>query len=139
MLAVIRLRGSVNIRKDILCTLNLLRLNRKMHCVVIPENGSYKGMLQMTKDYVTWGAINENTLQKLVTKRGRKSGNARLSGEEVSQTIAAMKEGKRPDIVPVFRLNPPSGGFRHGIKHAYPKGELGKRGEKINELLEKMI
>jgi large subunit ribosomal protein L30 len=35
MYAVIRIRGSVNVRKDIDDTLRMLRLNRKMHCVVL--------------------------------------------------------------------------------------------------------
>ncbi|MFH0829636.1 MAG: 50S ribosomal protein L30 [Candidatus Aenigmatarchaeota archaeon] len=142
MLAVIRLRGTVNMRKDKIETLRLMRLNRKMHCVLIPENKSYKGMIQMAKDYITWGTISDALLEKLIAKRGRKTGDVRLNAEEVKQIINELKNGASANelgIKPVFRLNPPSGGFKHGIKHAYPKGELGNRKEKINELLEKMI
>lgn len=142
MIAVIRLRGSVKIREDILETLRLMRLHRKMHCVLIPENSSYKGMIQMAKDYITWGTINDVILEKLIAKRGRKIGDVKLNAEEVKHIIRQIKEGipaKELGIKPVFRLTPPSGGFKYGIKHAYPKGELGNRKDKINALLERMI
>ena len=45
---------------------------------------------------------------------------------------------KDSGIKPVFRLSPPSGGF-NAVKEYYPKGDLGYRGEKINELLKRMI
>ncbi len=45
MYAAIRIRGSVGLRKDIKDTLRMLRLNKKMHCVVLKEVDSFKGML----------------------------------------------------------------------------------------------
>jgi large subunit ribosomal protein L30 len=40
----------------------------------------------------------------------------------------------------VFRLHPPSKGFKGKIKRGYGSGgELGYRGEKINELLRRML
>ena len=42
-------------------------------------------------------------------------------------------------IKPVFRLTPPSKGFKKSIKQQYPNGEIGYRGEKINELILRMI
>ena len=41
-------------------------------------------------------------------------------------------------IMPVFRLNPPSKGYK-SVRKFFPKGDLGYRGEKINELLKRMI
>ena len=142
MLAVIRMRGSVRTSKGTEDTLKMLRLHRKMHCVLLTKNDSYRGMLQLTKDFITWGEISDIMLEKLVLKRGRKAGNNRLTSEEIISVITALQSGaplSKLPIKPVFRLSPPSGGFKHGIKHAYPKGELGNRKEKINELLEKMI
>ena len=46
---------------------------------------------------------------------------------------------KIPTIKPVFRLHPPKGGFEKKIKKPYPDGELGYRGEEINQLIDKMI
>lgn len=141
MLVVVRIRGSVKAKQDAVDTLKLLRLNKKMHCVVLPDSPSYKGMLQKAKDYITWGTINDETLAHLVSKRGRKNGNIRLNEKEAKAVVDALKaKGKVPEgIKPVFRLNSPSKGFKGSIKHDYPVGELGSRGEKINELLERMI
>jgi large subunit ribosomal protein L30 len=141
MYAVIRLKGLAKIREDFQDTLKMLRLNRKMHCVVLEENDTVKGMLQKVKDRVTWGEIDDDILKLLVEKRGRKSGNIRLTKEEAEKTFKAIKESHKipNEIKPVFRLTPPSKGFKHSIKQHYPKGELGYRGKEINELLKRMI
>ncbi len=142
MLAIIRIRGTVKAKQDAVDTLKLLRLNKKMHCVLLPTNNdSYNGMLQKSRDYVTWGEISDDVLLKLLEKRGRKVGDIRLNDKEVASIVAELKsKGKVPEgVKPVFRLNPPSKGFDNGIKHHFPDGELGYRGEKINELLLRMI
>ena len=141
MYAVIRIRGSVNVRKDVDDTLNMLRLKRRMHCVVLKDSDNLKGMLQKAKDWITWGDINDNVLKLLIDKRGRKIGDKKLTKEESENTVKSLKETGKvlEDIKPVFRLTPPSKGFKHSIKQQYPKGELGYRGEKINELLKRMI
>lgn len=139
MYAIIRLRGKVGVRKDIDYTLKLLRLHRKMHCVLMPENKVNDGMIKKVKDYVTWGKISDDMLKILILKRGRKQGNKRLSKEEAEVVFNDVKEGRKISIKPVFRLTPPSGGFKKSIKYHLPKGELGYRGEKINDLLKKMV
>jgi large subunit ribosomal protein L30 len=140
--AVIRIRGTVKAKERPIDTLKFLRLNRKMHCVVIPETKDYKGMLQAAKDYITWGEVSAEVLAKLIGKRGRKSGNKRLTKEEAGSIAKVLLDGKKiksTGIKPVFRLGPPKKGFKHSIKQHYPRGELGYRGEKINQLLERMI
>lgn len=141
MYAAIRLKGLVKIREDFKDTLKMLRLNRKMHCVVLEENDVVKGMLQKVKDRITWGEIDDDILKLLIEKRGRKAGDVRLTKEEAGKIFKETKEkSKVPDsIKPVFRLTPPSKGFKHSIKQHYPKGELGYRGKEINELLKRMI
>ncbi len=147
MIAVIRIRGRVGVRKEIDDTMKMLRLHRKHHCVLLKMNDSVKGMLQKVKDYVTWGEISEEMLKKLLEKRGRKVGDKRLSKEEVVKVVEEIKKAKEQPakvliklgLKPVFRLTPPSKGFKKSIKQHYPKGELGYRGEAINELLERMI
>jgi large subunit ribosomal protein L30 len=141
MYAVIRIRGTVNVRKDVEDTLKMMRLGRMMHCVVIKDSDNLRGMLQKAKDWITWGDINDNVLKLLIDRRGRKIGDKKLTKEESENTMKNLKEtGKVPEgIKPVFRLTPPSKGFKHSIKQQYPKGELGYRGEKINELLKRMI
>jgi len=141
MYAVVRIRGSVDIRKEVKDTLAMLRLNRKMHCVLLRETDSMKGMLKAVNNWITYGEIEDNILKSLILKRGRKIGNKRLTEEEAEENFKKIKEsGKIPDIIkPVFRLTPPSKGFKKSIKEHYPKGELGYRGKEINNLLKRMI
>ena len=54
-IAVIRVRGDVNLRKEIKETLNLLKLYRKNFCVVVDNNQNIIGMVKKVKDYVTYG------------------------------------------------------------------------------------
>ncbi|MFB0560771.1 MAG: 50S ribosomal protein L30 [Candidatus Lokiarchaeia archaeon] len=154
LLAVIRLRGVVNVRSEINDTLKMLRLHHVNHSAIINNSPSYLGMLQKAKDYITWGEIDAETLTLLLSKRGRLIGNKRLSDQYIKEKskfktidefVKAVYEKQAklsdlPDIKPVFRLHPPKGGFYRTIKRAFrANGELGYRGEKINELLKKMI
>jgi large subunit ribosomal protein L30 len=151
--AVVRVRGIVNIRPDTKKTLQLLNLTRANHCVVLEENASIKGMLQVAKDYVTWGEIEKNILLKLINTRGKLEGDKKLTDEhlksstsygnidQLSQAIIDNKFKYKdiPNVKPIFRLNPPKKGYE-GIKRSFVnKGALGYRGKEINKLIEKMI
>ena len=141
MYAVIRVRGTVGLRKNVEDTLKMLRLTRKMHCVLIKDNDCMKGMLQKVKDFITWGEIDDDVLRSLIEKRGRKPVDARLSKKEADDIFKKVKSNEKipEEIKPVFRLSPPSKGFKESIKQHYPDGELGYRGKEINELLKRMI
>jgi large subunit ribosomal protein L30 len=151
--AAIRVRGVINIKPDIKRTLRLLRLTRANHCVLIEENDSNKGMLQVAKDYITWGEINEELLTKLIQNRGKLIGDKILTDEYLKSvtsydTIPKLSKailGKKfkyndiPEITPLFRLNPPKKGYE-GIKRSFTnKGALGYRGKEINSLLSRML
>jgi len=62
------------------------------------------------------------------------------SFEEFAENLIEGKVKLRDyeEIVPVFRLTPPSKGFK-SIKEHWPKGDLGYRGKEINELIKRMI
>ncbi|MFH1978046.1 MAG: 50S ribosomal protein L30 [Candidatus Aenigmatarchaeota archaeon] len=142
MLAVIRIRGEVHLSQEIKDTLSMLRLNRVNHCVVINETLNMTGMLRKTKDYITWGEIDDKTLEKLVAKRGRLVGDKKIEekmSKEVVKEILKNKSTKNvKDLKPVFRLSPPSKGYK-SVRSSYPRGSLGYRGDNINILLNKMI
>ncbi len=151
--AVIRIRGTVNIKPNIKKTLQLLNLTRANHCVLIEETSSNKGMLQIVKDYITWGEIEKVTLTKLIKQRGRLKGDKPIS-EEHLKSVTSYKDIEKladaiiskkfrykeiPDVKTVFRLNPPIKGYE-GIKKSYiNNGALGYRGNEINNLIEKML
>ena len=151
--AVVRVRGTVNIKPDIKKTLQLLNLTRANHCVLLDESKSAKGMLQIAKDYVTWGEVKQETVATLLKKRGKLTGDKPLTDDHVKSATSyktidelskalvkhAIKINEIPDMKKVFRLHPPTKGFE-GIKRSFVnKGALGYRGKNIETLLEKMI
>jgi large subunit ribosomal protein L30 len=153
MYAVVRVRGTVNVKPDIRKTMQLLRLTRANHCVLLGENVVYKGMLQQVKDYTTWGEINKETLTKLLSSRGKLSGDRPLTEEYLKQATPyptfeklseALLENKVtykeiPEIKPLFRLNPPRKGHRTVKRSFVNKGSLGYRKDAINTLIERML
>ncbi len=152
-LAVIRVRSSVNVRRKVREMMKMLCLTRVNHCVVIDDVPTYCGMLQKAKDVLTWGEIDKEVLEQLIRKRGRLAGDERLTDEFVksqtsfqslSEFAAAVHAGETnlrslPRLKKVFRLHPPRKGFK-AIKRPFNDfGDLGYRGERINELILKMI
>ncbi len=153
--AIIRIRGTVDVPPDVKATLRMLRLVRKFHAVIYPKNPTIDGMLNVVKNWVTWGEIDRETLKELIIKRGRLVGNKPITDEaikkifglnNIDELVDALLSGKvlwhKYDeyVKPVFRLHPPKGGFKGSIKKQYGAcGELGYRGPAINELLKRMI
>ncbi|MBN1280711.1 MAG: 50S ribosomal protein L30 [Candidatus Thermoplasmatota archaeon] len=151
--AVVRVRGTVNVNPDIKKTMQLLRLTKVNHCVLLEENVVYKGMLQMVKDYTTWGEINTETLTKLLSSRGRLIGDKPLTVEHLKKTSSytsfellskaildnKVTYSKLPDVKPVFRLSPPKKGYRTVKRSVVNKGSLGYRKDAINTLIERML
>ncbi|WP_297063621.1 50S ribosomal protein L30 [Thermococcus sp.] len=152
-LALIRLRSGIRARGEVRDTLAMLRLHRINHLVIVDDTPSYRGMIQKVKDYITWGEIDKETLVKLLRKRGRLVGNKPITDEYVQEKLGMsleefaekvindeMKLRDLPNIKPVFRLHPPRGGLKGSKKRSFKEGgALGYRGEKINELIERML
>ena len=151
MIAAIRIRGTTGVKADVASTMKMLRLNRINHAVIFDENPSYKGMLQKAKDYITWGEIKEDTLAKVISKRGRLPGGDKLTEEYLKEntshktiedlTKAIFKGEKLEDngIKPVFRLHPPRKGYKNTKKAYNEDGSLGYRGQNMEELIKKML
>jgi large subunit ribosomal protein L30 len=117
MICIIRIKGSVGLRKDIVETLDRLRVKRKYSCVVIKPTKEKLGMVKKVRDFVAFGEISEETYKKLKEKRGKKDSKGKLK--------------------PFFRLHPPRKGIKS--KEHFPKGVLGDNGKKINDLVERML
>ncbi|MEM2974642.1 MAG: uL30 family ribosomal protein, partial [Candidatus Micrarchaeia archaeon] len=125
-------------KPDIRYTLKLLKLTRVNHCVVFGDVKKVEKMLDIVKDYVTWGEISKEMLTKLVERRGRLQGNKPIPKDAVESVVSALEKGKSANIKPVFRLHPPRKGFKDK-KSRYPQGDLGYRGKTIEELLNRMM
>ncbi|MEM3442665.1 MAG: 50S ribosomal protein L30 [Candidatus Bathyarchaeia archaeon] len=152
-LAVVRIRGVISAPREVRETLKMLHLTRNNYAILIDNRPSFTGMLKTAQNFITWGEVSKAIVSELIKKRGRLSGNKKLTDEYAQKigykTIEDLAEAvyncqieywKLPNIIPVFKLHPPTKGFRGKIKKGYRVGgELGYRGEKINELLERMI
>jgi len=151
-LAIILIRGTVNVSPDVKKTLELLRLKKKHSCVVVDDTPNNRGMAQKVKDYATYGTIDEAFFTQLIEKRGELIGQNKVSNESKFDAAKIAKEyfaGKlklrefeeKFNLKPFFRLAPPVKGFeRKGIKMPFAKGGvLGNRADKISELITKML
>ena len=150
-IAIILIRGTIGTHPDVKKTLELLRLNKKHTCVVVDNNEINKGMLQVVKDYTTYGLIDEATFTDMLKKRGELIGQAKVSSDtkvdaaKIAKEYFAgkvkLKELELQGLKPFFRLHPPIGGFeRKGIKMPFGKGGvLGDRKDAISKLIAKML
>ncbi|MCD6089306.1 50S ribosomal protein L30 [Candidatus Bathyarchaeota archaeon] len=152
-LAVVRIRGIVNVRKEVEDTLRMLNLQRNCHATLIDDRPSFLGMLRKAQNIVTWGEVSKETISLLLKKRGRTIGDTPLTDEyakkigyksldDLADAIYNLKVMLKdlPGVKPVFRLHPPRKGFKGSIKKSYRAGgEAGYRGEAINDLIRRMV
>ena len=131
----------------------MLNLKRNHQAVLIDNRPSFLGMLKTSQDLVTWGEASREIVSMIMKERGRLVGDKKLTDEYAQKIGYKSLDGlaeaifncrseywKLPDAKSVFRLHPPSKGFKGKVKKAYGMGgELGYRGEKINELIKRMI
>jgi large subunit ribosomal protein L30 len=152
-IAVVRIRGTISASRQVRETLQMLHLTRNNYAVLINDNASFVGMLKTAQNFVTWGEASKEIVNILINKKGRLVGNKKLteeyaqktgykSLEELAEAIfnCKVEYWELPNIQPVFKLHPPTKGFKGKIKKSYGAGgELGYRGEKINELIKRMV
>jgi large subunit ribosomal protein L30 len=151
---VVRVRGSVNVTRDVSATLRKLRLLRVNSSTLVRLTPPVEGMLRSVKEHVFWGRVDKNTLRLLLLKRGRLPGDRRLSDENVSkytrfrtldELVEAVWLSSSPaeaikPVKPVFRLTPPKGGFKRSVKKPVKKGGiLGDWGDRVGWMLRRMV
>lgn len=151
--AVVRVRGHAKIRHTAVETMDMLKLNRPNHCVIVPADATTKGMLQVVKDYVTWGEVTPETIAKMLFHKGEVLGGGRLTDAYVkdnskfSSILSLAKaidkgEARMTDVKglkPVLRMPPPMQGFRNAKTPFADGGALGYRGAAIEKLIDKML
>jgi large subunit ribosomal protein L30 len=150
--AVVKVRGTISAQREARETLDMLRLARTNNAVLVDNRPSYMGMLYRVQNYVTWGEASKDTVALLLKERGRLAGGKKLTDEAAEKlgykSIDALAEAiasckvefqKMPNVQPVFKLHPPSKGFKGKTKKSFRAGgEAGYRGEKISELIKRM-
>lgn len=114
-IAIVRVRGQVRIRHDLVRAMEQLNLRKRHNATVVEETPSVLGQLNKVQSFITWGPVTEATI-KMLAPRSR-------------------NEGK------FFAMQPPRKGYgRKGIKRPFANGgALGNRGDKINDLLTRMM
>jgi large subunit ribosomal protein L30 len=134
-------------------TLQMLHLTRNNYAVLIDSRPSFLGMVSTVRDYITYGEPSKEDVVTLIKKKGRLAGGISLTDEyaqragykSLEELASAVFEcnveyWKLPGIQPLFRLHPPTKGFKGKIKKSFGSGgELGNRGGSISELLRRML
>ncbi len=111
MICAVRIRGNMGLDKRKRDILSRLGLARPNYVGFYDD--SMAPVIKEVESAVAWGEVPEEFISRLDGKRRYKSRN-------------------------VFRLQPPKGGYK-SVRLFYPKGDLGYRGEKIVELVERML
>jgi len=152
-LAVVRVRGIPTASSDVRRTLEMLHLCRTSHATLVDDRPAYIGMLRTAQHYITWGEITKETISALIKEKGRVIGDKKLTDEYAQRvgykTLDDLAEAihkveveykNLKDVKPVFRLHPPSKGYKGKVKKSYMMGgATGYRGEAINGLIKRMI
>jgi large subunit ribosomal protein L30 len=148
---VVRVRGSIHAKHEIVETLRYLHINRANHATVLPEVPEYRGMLIRAQGYITWGEVDPATVGLLLKERGVTEKGERVTAttlgtelpakdlDELTKTV--MTKGLPPihGLRPLFRLKAPKGGWRSTKKPFGLGGALGYRGAAINDLVRRMV
>lgn len=152
-IAIVRVRGHAKIQRTAVETMDMMKLTRPNHCVVLPENPTTKGMLQVVKDYVTWGEVGHELIARMLFQKGEVIGGGRLTDAYVKENskftsiLSLAKaldkgEAKVTDVKglkPVLRLPPPRKGYESTRKSYVDRGSLGYRGANMEKLLDRML
>lgn len=152
-IAAVRIRGTVRGSLQARETLEMLHLVHNNHAVLVENDPSSIGMLRAAQSFITWGEPSKETVYALIKEKGRLKGNKPLtdeylqkiglkSAEDLAEAVfgCRVKYWRLLNIQPFFRLHPPTKGYKGKVKKSFSAGgELGYRGERINELLNRMF
>jgi len=151
-LLVVRIKGQINVPRDVENTLKRLRLYRKNTASLVNGEENILGMLKKCMHYISWSEVNSDIIEELIRKRGRKEGDkpvtdedAKLWGYDNLTLLAealARGEVKLKDLKglkPFFRLNSPKGGFKRTTKRLFSQGGILGENPKLPELVKSML
>ncbi len=141
MIAVIRIKGKIGIKKPINETLDRLKIRKKYACVILTKPSKVElGMLKKVIDFVAYGEIDDATLKELIEKRGKMiNKKKKINSDEIIKELKAGKKFEEVNLKPFFRLHPPRGGIESKKHFGVGKGVLGNNKNEINELIRKML
>jgi 60S ribosomal protein uL30 len=157
---VIRIRGINGLAPKPRKILQLLRLRQINAGVFVRLTKATLNMLKLIEPYITWGVPNLKTVKELLYKRGFAKVNKQrlpisdnaLVEKQLGHCNVLCLEDIVHEIVTVgdhfrqvnkflwpFKLPNPRGGWRGKNTHFNEGGDCGYRGEKLNELIHRMV
>jgi len=131
LVAVVRVRGTVNVKSDITETLNRMRLKHPNNCVLFRMTDSYTGMLNKCVNHVAYGEIDEPTLVKLLAKKAE--------GLDAKELMSGKYDMAKLKAQMPLRLHPPRHGYKSTKLPFKQGGSLGYMGADINKLINRMV
>ena len=135
---VIRISGMVNVPKKVQETLFRIGLRRKYAAIVMTANVENKKLINKIRNYVAYGNVKEDVLEKIILIRGQSKEKKKIDAKKVVKELGKkglVKQGLKP----FFRLHPPRGGIESKKHFGVSKGVLGDNKEKINDLVLRML
>jgi 60S ribosomal protein uL30 len=156
---VMRIRGINGVSPKVRKVLQLFRLLQINNGVFVKLNKATINMLRIVEPYIVYGYPNLKTVKELVYKRGY----AKLNKQRIpisDNSLIAQALGNKGiicvedlihEIFTVgpnfklatnflwpFKLNTPTGGWKHKLTHFVEGGDFGNREDFINELVHRM-
>jgi large subunit ribosomal protein L30 len=132
LIVAVRVRGRVGVRYDIAETLNRLRLDKPNACALIRMNAAYIGMLKKCNNYIQYGEVDADTLEKLLSKH--------VSGVDSKAVMSGSYSLEELRKSMPFMLHGPRHGYRRSTKKGFAQGgSLGYAGSEVNELINRMV
>lgn len=114
MIVAVQVRGRVDARDKAKKSLDHLGLEERNQAVLLDDNDAIRGQLSVAKDYITYGVVDDETVEKL---------------EEAS--------GENLETGDTVNLSPPSGGYKDTRQQVGQGGSLGERSE-MDDLINRM-
>ena len=157
---VIRIRGIIGMSPKVKKILQLLRLRQLHSGVFVKLTGATTKMLRLVEPYIAYGEPNLKSVRECIYKRGY--GKVNKKRVPIDNNAVVEDVLGKYDIIcvedliheiytvgPHFReaanflwpvkLSSPTGGFKAKLLHYNEGGDAGYRGEKIHELVKKML
>jgi len=157
---VVRIKGINGVSPKVRKVLQLFRLLQINNGVFVKLNKATINMLRIVEPYIVYGYPNLKTVKELIYKRGY----AKVNHQRVPITSNAIIEaalGNKgiiciEDLVHEiftvgnnfktasnflwpFKLNTPTGGWKHKLTHFTEGGDYGNREDYLNELIHRMV
>mmetsp|Transcript_9313 Transcript_9313/g.14013 ORF Transcript_9313/g.14013 Transcript_9313/m.14013 type:complete len:240 (-) Transcript_9313:36-755(-) len=160
VVVVVRIRGIIGNSPKVRKILQLLRLRQIHNAVFVRLNKATVNMLRLVEPYIMYGEPTLKTVKALIYKRG--FGKLNKQRIPIADNSVIEKGLGKQDIICVedlvheiykcgpnfkqaanflwpFKLSSPNGGFKQKLIHFNEGGDAGNRGEKINEIVQRMI